>query len=384
MSIRLFVLLVLLLGTTRSFAVCEESAVFADGFDGRAPSGMSLPCIIDGGTAASGVRDLHVVDLDGDGRNDLLVAQAFNVDRIAWYAGQGGGLFAARDALDDAFPDPVSLASGDFDGDGRVDLASLGFDGALRIHQGRADGLAPGQLIDVVGMQGNRVVAGDFDGQAGDDLVVIGQHSIDFFRSTGSIDLVKEVILDTKMAVDVLECMAIAAADMDGDGDLDVVVAETRGGVLYRNDGDGRFAPEVFTAERRILSAIQVLDADGNAWPDVVVQFSSGELLLYRDVGVQAASAGQLLFQAGPAALRSIAAVDLDGDGWQDLQMAFQQTLWHASNLQGQGFAAPMPLLVESGLFYNEVAVGDADGDGRPDLFWSAVNGRIGHIRAAR
>lgn len=387
MRTRLLPLLLVLapLSALQAQPACLESALFASAFEPAMPPSAGAPCRIDSGATALGTRELHATDLDHDGRSDLLVAQAFNVDRITRYAGFGGGLFAAAATLDASLDDPVALASGDFDGDGRSDLASLTFgEGALRLHRGTINGLAPAQLIDAERVQGNALVAGDFDGVAGDDLVVIGQHSIDFYRSQAGGTPLREVILDTKTAPDVLECMALAAVDADGDGDLDVAVAETRGGVLYRNDGSGRFTPEVFTAQRRILRAIQVLDADGNALADAVVQVSSGQLMLYRDFAGAPAGKGELLFMTGPVALGSIAAVDLDGDGWQDLQLAFDQVLWHSRNLAGAGFATPVALLAEAGLFLDEVAAGDADGDGQADLFWSAANGRIGHVRAAR
>lgn len=378
-------LLIPLLAIAPAVQGCVPYGFFGDGFELQLQVTATLPCLIDSGPHASGVRDLQAVDLDADGHVDLLTAHAFNVDRIHLYRGLGGGLLAPAIAVDTGIDDPVALASGDFDADGHIDLVSLTLtEGALRLYRGDTAGLGVPLLIDGGRAQGNALVAGDFDERAGDDLVVIGQHSIDFFRSLGPSGLVKEVILSTDSSPDVLECMALASVDADADGDLDVVVAETRGGVLYRNDGNGLFTPEVFTAQRRILVAIQTLDADGNPWPDVVVQVSSGELRLYHDIGIRPANEGVLLFDAGPAQLGSIATVDLTGDGWQDLQFASRQTLWHSSNLQGQGFAAPVALLGGDGRFYNEVGQADVDGDGRHDLLWSAVNGWMGYFPSER
>lgn len=365
---------------------CAPIALHHDGFEGSGSkaTGDGTACVIDSGAPAAGIRQLLPADLDQDGQLDLTVAQAFNVDRINHHRGLGAGQFAPPTSLDAALDDPVALAVGDFDADGRVDLASLtATKGTLRVYAGQATGLGTAQLVDSGRLLGNALVAGQFDAQGGDDLVVIGQHSIDFFRSQTGGPLGKEPILTPETAPDVLECLALSAADLDADGDLDLAVAETRGGVLYRNNGLGQFTPQVFTTQRRILTAIHLLDADGNTWPDAVVQVSTGDLLLYHDIGVSGPGAGTLLMNVGPAALGALADADLEGDGWSDLHLAFAQQVWTLPNLAGQGFGPAQVQVADPAWFYTEVAAADVDGDGRRDLLWSAVNGQIGWTPAA-
>lgn len=362
---------------------CTPTPLFDDGFEGASGGSPSPPpCLVDDSATSVGVRALVVADIDDDGDRDLLTAHAYHVDRLGHYPALGAGRFDAQRTIDTGTDDPIGVATGDFDADGRLDVASLtGTEGTLRWYRHTGAGFADAQVVHAGRLLGNGLVGGDFDGSGGDDLVVIGQHSIDFFRSAGGTALTREVILSPETAPDVLECLALDRLDADADGDLDVVVAETRGGVLYLNDGAGHFAPRLFTTQRRIMTAIHAFDADGDSWPDVVTQTSAGDLVLHFDVGVGAPSEGRTLHATAPVALGSIVSVDLDGDGRRDLQYAAGQVLRNVRNLGGSEFAEPIELLRVPGWFIDEVAAGDVDG--RDDLVWSAANGRIGYFSAA-
>jgi len=362
---------------------CGAARLHADGFErlatARAMVDWSAPCIVDTGLPSSGIRHLQAQDLDGDGRPELIAAQAFNVDRVSVYANLGQGLFAAPVAIDTTLDDPIETAAADFNGDGRVDLAVLSQSNArLQWYANTGEGFAPAQVLDPARTLGTGVVAEDFDGDGRVDLVAIDQHAIDLYRNLPG-GFLKQAILTTDTAPDILECLDIQALDVDRDGDSDLLTGETRGGMLYRNDGGAVFTPEQFTAERRILPAVHAFDADGNGWPDAVVQDSSGAVSLYRDFGQGAVRSAELLFQA--QAIRSIVSIDINDDGWLDLYMAYDQSLFVALNAAGTGFAPPQRVYQASGQFINEVGVGDLDGEAGPELLWSAANGRVGYFR---
>jgi hypothetical protein len=367
-----------------SSVACGAASLYADGFEEAIAAGAggvdwSSPCIVDAGLPVSGIRQVRAADLDGDGRRDLILAQAFNVDRVSVYANLGQGLFAAPVAVETTLDDPIETAATDFNGDGKVDLAVLSQSNArLHLYANTGGGFAPAQVLDAARTLGTGLVSEDFDGDGRVDLVAIDQHAIDLYRNLPG-GFLKQAILTTETAPDILECLDIQALDIDGDGDRDLVTGETRGGMLYRNDGGGQFAHAQFTAERRIMPVVHAFDADGNDWPDAVLQDSSGTVRLYRDFGEGQARNGELLFQA--QAMRSIVSVDVNGDGWLDLYAAYDQSLFIALNNGGTGFAPPQRVYQAEGLFINEVGAADLDGDGVPELLWSAVNGRLGYFR---
>lgn len=368
-----------------SSATAHPELIWSHGFEGRQPppfeGSFGTLTVIDDGDPASGIRSIVTADLDGSGHLDVIVAQPFHIDEVAVWTNLGNGTFSDKIVVDNSRSDPVYVATGDFNGDGRPDLAAITqTDGELVWYPNLEDGFGPGISIDQNRFFGNALVVGDFDSSGRDDIVAIGQHSIDLFRNHGQGEFTKEPILTTDTSPNVLECLHIEAADMTGNGHLDLVVAETIGGVIYVNDGKGVFTPQVFTSEGFIVRSLHVFDATGNGLPDVVLQTSPGSVNLYVNNGNGGWSLTKTLFHA-IAPIRSFQSVDVDGDGLLDLYVAHGQSARIYRNLGGGEFTGPYVVDESPELFIDEVAVADLDGSGRPQLIWSAVNGRLAYRR---
>ncbi|WP_199552729.1 FG-GAP-like repeat-containing protein [Streptomyces sp. N35] len=132
-------------------------------------------------------------DLDGDGYTDLVVGvhgerigstDASGVLTVLW-----GGATGVKAGTDIASPLPRyrnelgwSVATGDFDGDGRTDLAAANialpelniFKGPIS-RTGKAAGLTGIDTLDETGINTDRIVAGNVNGDAATDLLVMGQ-----------------------------------------------------------------------------------------------------------------------------------------------------------------------------------------------------------------
>jgi hypothetical protein len=121
----------------------------------------------------------------------------------------------------------------DLDGDGRTDLVLLqpGLDRGLSVLPWRGSSFGPATLLDVAGS-------------------------------------------------------SVAAADLDRDGDVDLLVASpARRSLLFlRNLGDGRFATPVEIPLGGVPSRLAVADVDGDTWPDVVVLESDGWVSVLRNL----------------------------------------------------------------------------------------------------
>jgi hypothetical protein len=191
------------------------------------------------------------------------------------------------ETLDEDIPHPGHLETADIDGDGLVDLlvADLGLDNPTDARVGRAlwlrrtaDGYETNVVLDGVGRVSD-LEAGDLDGDGDLDLVVTefgwyttgGLHALEQVREDGAI----------KWKVHRLDFRAGALhgplVDIDGDGDLDIVglfSQEHEQVSAFINDGEWKFRRnDLYTAPHPIWgsSGLEVTDLDQDGDPDFLM-----------------------------------------------------------------------------------------------------------------
>jgi uncharacterized repeat protein (TIGR01451 family) len=272
------------------------------------------------------VVDVATADFDRDGWPDLAVAHRGTQDVVVLRNNQAGG-FARQ-----AYPvggAPQSLALGDFGGDGGIDIAVTNETaGALLVLHGGGDGtFVPGGTT-LVGNGSLALAAGRFNDDAREDLA--------WFRAPLSANLQTRLLLGTGQETFVLgppnglyaSDHALAAADLNGDGRLDLVGGGDHqpfpepGGLGVRlGDGQGGFGGPVYQPPVQV-SGLAVRDFTGDGTPDVAVFESStvatgvrllrggadGVLGLLQEPTIPVGSSG-----------RSLVAGDFDADGRPDL-----------------------------------------------------------------
>jgi hypothetical protein len=318
-----------------------------------APSMRGTPVPFPGGDPirTSGYNAPAMADLDGDGDADLLVGVlggAYNPTRTArdnlYLLEQAApGAYAVRstrvlDGLDLGSESVPALA--DLDGDGDLDLlvgnkieAAGGQTGGLYFLENTGSAKSPAfrerGRIEVAAAYHYAPALGDLDGDGDLDLVLgTWRNQLLFYRNAGSRHSPRFVLADSALVTLTRGSHASPAlADLDGDGDLDLLVGEASGSVnYYRNDG-GRAAPrftlvsdewEGISGARR--SAPRPVDLDGDGDFDVVIGVESGRALLLRNTG----SRTEPRFaheEGGPAwpPYTAPAFGDLDADGDLDL-----------------------------------------------------------------
>lgn len=165
---------------------------------------------------------------------------------------------------------------------------------------------------------------------------------------------------------DVAESL-IAAADLDGDGDLDVVSGANHVVEYFPNLGQGRFEPPVQISAAQ-PAALEVADLSGDGLADVAATIGN-DLVWFKNVAGGAFSGEQFLQNLGSFNTQ-FWVLDVDSDGDNDLVFnhymgGFPALVWR-ENLNGQGsFAAQQSL---SDRWAGSLTMADVDGDGLDDL----------------
>jgi hypothetical protein len=314
------------------------------------------------------------VDLDGDGRPDLL---AVGPDGLLFHRGNGDGTFAAPKTY--AIGGGYRLVTGDFDGDGKLDVAASDGGSSVIVTLGKSLGTA---RSFTVGAGPLGLAAADLNGDGKLDLVVANSTSTSTTRGTVSVLLGNG---DGTFAPKVDYAagwgpMDVAIGDVNEDGKLDLVVAAYYASTGYSGgnvaillgQGDGTFRPQTLIDLDLNLSSIALVDLDRDGHLDIAATSSGDGSPPGREVAVafgvgDGTFSGGTWFRTGVQPV-AIAAADLDGDGNLDLVTADSGS-YGASVLVGLGartFATREDYAV--GAQPSGVAVADFDGDGKKDL----------------
>ncbi len=225
-----------------------------------------------------------VGDFNGDGKPDLAVANAGNPQigddgNVSVLLGNGDGTFQA--ALNVAAgKNPFSIAVGDFNGDGRPDVvvANNGINpaggwlaGTVSILLGNGDGTFQDHLDYAVGIGPESVAVGDFNGDQVLDLVVAARSENVVSVLMGNGDGTFQPHLDYAAG----SASAVAVADFNQDGKLDLAVAgRFSGGVvgILEGNGDGTFQPAVgYDPAVALAESLVSGDFNGDGKVDLVV-----------------------------------------------------------------------------------------------------------------
>jgi hypothetical protein len=265
----------------------------------------------------AGVRRVRIADIDADGALDVLTLHA---DRLLVRRGDGAGGFGAATTIL-LEPGSADFVIGDFDENGRPDLAVASGDGianrvSIRLGMAAAPDGTPqfaGPVYTALSAIPTALVSADLDGDGVLDLVTAHASGIAVLRGGGTGgrgDGSFHVVTNRSFGMG--DVRALHVADVDGDGRLDIVAADSAAGAVLACAGDGACglaAPVRFACSSAPLDvALADLDRDGSL--DAMASLSSGGLALMRGVvgaafGARLAPATTLAFggAGGPLAL---------------------------------------------------------------------------------
>jgi hypothetical protein len=175
-----------------------------------------------------GPTSVYAADLDGDGDLDILSASSGD-DKIAWYANDGSGQFGSQQVITTAAYGPNCVYAADLDGDGDLDVlsASSGEDDTIACYANDGTGqFGPRQVITRWASGAAWVYAADVDGDGDLDVLSasLGDDKIAWYDNDGAGHFGPQQVITTE--ANGANCTY--AADLDGDGDLDVLSASSQ------------------------------------------------------------------------------------------------------------------------------------------------------------
>ena len=383
----------------------------------------------------SGARSVHAADVDGDGDLDLLGA-AFNADEAAWWDNTSGdGTTWTEHAVDGSFDGVTSLHAADVDGDGDLDVLGASWNASDIVWWENAsvsvttttpvgnEAAAP-QTTDVdatfnlsmnAATATTFVVHGSMTGErggvySGDGTATLTFDPTDDFESgehvrvtlTTGLTSTGSLALGAPYGWEFLASAGagsgafpightvdaaidgpafVHAADVDGDGDLDVLGAATDADDIawWENTAGNGSAWTENTVDGDLDGAswVQAADVDGDGDMDVVgAAAEAHDIAWWENTAGNGTAWSEHTVDASFNAVSCVHAADVDGDGDMDVLGTGPGTdrinWWE--NTAGDGSAWTEHYVVESFDGAVSVYAADVDGDGDIDVLGAASN----------
>ncbi len=348
----------------------------------------------------NGPAQTVIADIDGDGKPDIIVVDDYNnYISIFRNISTNGALTASSFAPRVDLPatggsySPYSITVADVDGDGKLDLIATEYgDNLVSVYRNNC---TPGNIASNLftrtdyptgsGPQG--VIARDLDGDGRPDIVVCnsGDGTVSILQNTSSNGIVSFAPkVDFAAGAN---CQRVAACDLNGDDKPDLAAIDGDGTLsLFQNQiaGPGvintnSFAPAVNLAIPTGGTAVAIVDVDGDGRPDLATTAYLPQIFsVFQNIG----TGGNLTTNSfGPridfpmnGRGHTIAVGDMDGDGKPDLVVDTElNSLINIFRNTSASYTLSLASQIELSTGWNAwgVSVGDLDGDGRPDIVFA-------------
>jgi hypothetical protein len=336
--------------------------------------------------SGSSPQSVAVGDLNDDGHLDIAVANS-GISNVVIFIGYAAGTFTTQQTISTTFSSyPVSVAVGDFNDDGRLDItvANSNID-LVGIFLGYGDGTFSNQITYHTGSRSEptSIAVGDFNNDSRLDIVVAnaGTNNIGVFLGYGNGLFSIQTIFPTGNNSNP---NAVAVGDFNNDNRLDIAVAnlESNNIGVFLGYGNGTFCSQVTytTGSSAQPNSIAVGDFNNDNQLDIVVS-NSNNISLDVFLGYNNGTFFDEMFWIGWISDRYDAVVgDLNNDGQLDIVITMADAFGIIVFLgNGNGIFSPQPMyLTGSQSHPYACALGDINNDNRLDVaFVDDLNGNL-------
>jgi hypothetical protein len=336
--------------------------------------------------AGMGAGVLATADFNSDGKLDLAFSGPSNSTSIGVLLGNGDATFSRSVTYSTSAPSSSvvsGIVTGDFIGNGKQDMAVVTevgqySPGTVSIFIGNEDGTFQAPVNYAVGTDPQYIIAGDFNGDGKLDLAVAnygnsaGQGSVSILLGNGDGTFQSHVDYAVGYVTG-----GMTAGDFNGDGKLDLAVASTNpypttselAVAILLGNGDGTFqSPSKLSVANTYDAAYGVAAADFNHDGKIDLAVTTFDYV-YILLGNGNGSFGSPVAYSANAGADAIAVADFNGDGNVDLAFTGENGDESVSVMLGKGdgtFKNPVVYLGGNGV--SSIAIGDFNGDGKPDI----------------
>lgn len=348
------------------------------------------------GTVATGLDSPFTVaigDLDGDGDADLVIGQYANIPlgtppfppeaaEILWarnpkYGGGGWQIFSVAYLNLNGIR---QLTLADLDGDGDLDIAAAAVNTAGSgdsvywfANDGTpADGGWELYFVSVSGEVGEPwgIAAADVDGDGDLDLVVADRtdDEVRWYENDGAGDY-----WDVHLVGALDGAISVAAGDIDGDGRTDIAAASASADrVVWYERGGATWTEHVLSSSTDGARSVRLHDLDLDGDLDLLVAGAAADAVYWFDNPGASGSWARRAIATGMNEVVAAEAGDLDGDGDPDVVAAVwegDRVPWWENEILHRSFKTAAPVDIRTGLGDpRALATGDLNGDGLLDV----------------
>ncbi len=329
-----------------------------------------------------GPKRVAVADLNGDGDLDIL-GIFLHDNQVAWFENLGDGVFGAPNVISAEISRGESVAAVDMDGDGDMDVLSASSgDGKIAWYE-NLNGLGTfgaQNLINPLAPRAYFVTAADLDADTDADVLYAAwdMAAIVWQKNPGGREAFEQVYLLTNQAEG---ASSVFAADLDGDGDRDVLATAALSNqvVWFENsDGYGNFnPPNVLSNEVNQPYAVIAADLDQDGDQDVLSASAvDNKIAWYENMDGLGLFGLQKIINDRARQAASVYAADLDNDGDLDVLSASSgddTIAWYEND--GTGLFGDAQVITDAAEFAFSVIAADLDNDGDTDVIATALEG---------
>ncbi len=275
-----------------------------------------------------GAMSVYAADLDSDGDQDILGA-SWDSDEVSWWSNDGSGAGWNRHLVDDELLGSTAVYAADLDSDGDTDILGAGLLGAEVVWWENVYGTGLSwtrHLVDCYSEGVSSIQAADVDSDGDLDLITAASklNAVIWWENVNGDgrDWTRHPV-DSSFG----QARCAFAADVDGDGDLDILGASAGEDEIawWENaDGDGRtWNRRVIERNFKTTCAVYAADLDSDGDTDVLGVSTMGNTVRWwENVDGRGSSWYGHTVDTDFGGAYAVHAADLDGDGTMDIVAA--------------------------------------------------------------